>query len=594
MTTLKERLQKLLAQAGIASRRSAETMIEQGRITINGEVATLGDKADPEADIIMVDRVRLRIEAVKKIYIALNKPKQVLSTSAPHKGDERRTIYDLVNMPDHLFSIGRLDADSEGLIVLTNDGTLAQRLSHPSYRHSKTYRVDVVGLPDISALDQWRNGVFLDEDGRTAPCIVTVTHGNIKESTLSIIMTEGKKRQIRRIGVKLGHHVRKLVRTHIGMLSLGNLKLGEWRELTMDEVKLLKTPSPELKGLKAAARSRVSADGTESSSVIRTAAPRPRRTTDEGDRARRSLVADDDRPRRSQVDDEDFRPRRSLVDEDDRPRRSADDSDRPRRTASDSDRPRRTTTSDTDRPRRSADETDSPRRTASDSDRPRRATTSDTDRPRRSAEDSDRPRRAASDTDRPRRSADDSDRPRRTTSDSDRPRRAASDTDRPRRAASDTDRPRRTTTSDTDRPRRSADDSDRPRRTTSDTNRPRRSADDSDRPRRAASDTNRPRRTTTSDSDRPRRTTTSDADRPRRSADDSDRPRRTTTSDSDRPRRSSADRDTTRSSSSDQTENRPPKRRITRKPTDSKQTDRTSNNSSGKRRSGRTPRKNDS
>ena len=554
MTTLKERLQKLLAQAGIASRRSAETMIEQGRITINGEVATLGDKADPEADIIMVDRVRLRIEAVKKIYIALNKPKQVLSTSAPHKGDERRTIYDLVNMPDHLFSIGRLDADSEGLIVLTNDGTLAQRLSHPSYRHSKTYRVDVVGLPDISALDQWRNGVFLDEDGRTAPCIVTVTHGNIKESTLSIIMTEGKKRQIRRIGVKLGHHVRKLVRTHIGMLSLGNLKLGEWRELTMDEVKLLKTPSPELKGLKAAARSRVSADGTESSSVIRTAAPRPRRTTDEGDRARRSLVADDDRPRRSQVDDEDFRPRRSLVDEDDRPRRSADDSDRPRRTASDSDRPRRTTTSDTDRPRRSADETDSPRRTASDSDRPRRATTSDTDRPRRSAEDSDRPRRAASDT----------------------------------------DRPRRTTTSDTDRPRRSADDSDRPRRTTSDTNRPRRSADDSDRPRRAASDTNRPRRTTTSDSDRPRRTTTSDADRPRRSADDSDRPRRTTTSDSDRPRRSSADRDTTRSSSSDQTENRPPKRRITRKPTDSKQTDRTSNNSSGKRRSGRTPRKNDS
>ena len=564
MTTLKERLQKLLAQAGIASRRSAETMIEQGRITINGEVATLGDKADPEADIIMVDRVRLRIEAVKKIYIALNKPKQVLSTSAPHKGDERRTIYDLVNMPDHLFSIGRLDADSEGLIVLTNDGTLAQRLSHPSYRHSKTYRVDVVGLPDISALDQWRNGVFLDEDGRTAPCIVTVTHGNIKESTLSIIMTEGKKRQIRRIGVKLGHHVRKLVRTHIGMLSLGNLKLGEWRELTMDEVKLLKTPSPELKGLKAAARSRVSADGTESSSVIRTAAPRPRRTTDEGDRARRSLVADDDRPRRSQVDDEDFRPRRSLVDEDDRPRRSADDSDRPRRTASDSDRPRRTTTSDTDRPRRSADETDSPRRTASDSDRPRRATTSDTDRPRRSAEDSDRPRRAASDTDRPRRTT-------------------TSDTDRPRRSADDSDRPRRTTS-----------DSDRPRRAASDTDRPRRSADDSDRPRRAASDTNRPRRTTTSDSDRPRRTTTSDADRPRRSADDSDRPRRTTTSDSDRPRRSSADRDTTRSSSSDQTENRPPKRRITRKPTDSKQTDRTSNNSSGKRRSGRTPRKNDS
>ena len=227
---MKERLQKLLAQANLGSRRASEELISKGRVRVNGAIAQLGDKADPATDMIEVDGTRLKFDAQPHIYIMLNKPKQVLSTDKPHRGDKRETVADLIGRNEHLFSIGRLDADSEGMVVMTNDGDLSQKLSHPRYRHSKTYRVEVLGLPVAETLERWQEGIFLD-DGKTAPCIVEITKGSVRGTTLRIIMTEGRKRQIRRIAAALGHPVQRLTRTHIGMLALGDLELGKWREL---------------------------------------------------------------------------------------------------------------------------------------------------------------------------------------------------------------------------------------------------------------------------------------------------------------------------------------------------------------------------
>ncbi len=251
MTT--ERIQKLLAQANVASRRASEELITAGRVRVNDVVAKLGDKADPETDTISVDGTRLNFDNQQRVYIALNKPKQVLSTDKPHRGDNRQTVAQLIGSSEHLFSVGRLDADSEGLIVMTNDGDLAFRLTHPRYRHSKTYRVEVVGLPTAETLTAWQQGIVL-EDGKTSPCKVEIVKGNVKGTVLRIVMTEGKKRQIRRVGAALGHPVTRLTRTHIGMFALGDLAPGQWREMTAKEVMLLKTSAPEVKSLRGQVR----------------------------------------------------------------------------------------------------------------------------------------------------------------------------------------------------------------------------------------------------------------------------------------------------------------------------------------------------
>lgn len=386
---MKERLQKLLAQANVASsRRDGETLIEQGRVRVNGQIATLGTKADPFTDVIEVDNRKLRIEAAEKIYIALNKPKHVLTTTEPHKTDDRRTVYDLVNSSEHLFSIGRLDADSEGLVVLTNDGDLAQKLTHPKYRHSKTYKVEVAGLPGQDVLDKWRNGIVLDEDERTAPCVVILLDGDKKISTLRIIMTEGKKRQIRRVGMKLGHQVKRLLRTHIGMLPLGELRPGEWRELDAHDIKLLSTPSPDLKLSKQprrtkpadrhpseARKARENAERGESES-------RPRRPSAGGARRSTRPQGDDDRPpRRSSLsrfrderEGDEERPARRYPSRDER----GGDDERPVRRSTSTSRPPRTERSGDDRPARPPKPADSSRSTSRDSDdaerpaRPRR------------------------------------------------------------------------------------------------------------------------------------------------------------------------------------------------------------------------------
>jgi pseudouridine synthase len=239
-----------MAQANIGSRRACEELIREGRVRVNGTVIDVGAKADPAIDTIVVDGETLRLEAHPHIYIALHKPVNVLSTTKSHKGDKRRTVFDLVRADEHLFMIGRLDAESQGLMVLTNDGELTNRLTHPRYQHTKTYKVTVYGLPTQEVIEQWEQGVYLPEDGLTSPCSVRITKASGGLTMLQIVMTEGKKRQIRRIASHLGFPVRHLIRTHIGQLAMGDMKPGEYRELSPSEVKAMSTPDPILRTIR--------------------------------------------------------------------------------------------------------------------------------------------------------------------------------------------------------------------------------------------------------------------------------------------------------------------------------------------------------
>ena len=270
---MKERLQKLMAMSGIASRRASEELIRAGRVRVNGQTAKLGDQADLSVDVVEIDGQRLNPPEAR-VYYAINKPRNVLTSPPERADDKRKTVLQMIPHQGHLFSIGRLDADSEGLVVLTNDGELAQQLSHPRYRHTKTYRVLVTGLPSTETLERWQAGVYLEE-GRTAPCHVVIVRGDVKESILLVTMTEGRKRQIRRVASILGHPVRRLTRRSIGCLELGNMKSGEWRTLTDAEISLLKTPAPELKLIrKRAAALRAARGRRESSSETPAQSPR--------------------------------------------------------------------------------------------------------------------------------------------------------------------------------------------------------------------------------------------------------------------------------------------------------------------------------
>jgi len=243
-----ERLQKLMARAGLGSRRACEQIIRDGRVTLNGRLAVLGDRADPAVDQIRVDGVPLRNQP-ERITVALYKPAHFLTTDAPHWGDERPTARSLISLEERLFPVGRLDADSEGLVLFTNDGNLANRLSHPRYQHEKEYRVLVVGRPSEETLDTWRRGIILVDEGgdpkgrRTAPAEVSVVRSAGRPATdatwLSIVLHEGRKRQIRRVAVALSHRVIKLIRTRIGSVRLHDLKPREWRPLTKQETREL-------------------------------------------------------------------------------------------------------------------------------------------------------------------------------------------------------------------------------------------------------------------------------------------------------------------------------------------------------------------
>jgi 23S rRNA pseudouridine2605 synthase len=234
---MEERLQKILARAGIGSRRSSEELIQAGRVKVNGQVAELGSKADPERDRITVDGRPLSFPE-QFTYIILYKPRNVLSTvTAP---DARPTVRDLVPLPGHLYPVGRLDFDSEGLILLTNDGDIANRLTHPRYGHEKEYNVLVARQPDENQLNAWRRGVVLEDGYKTQPAKVRFLSSSGKGAWLKVILNEGRKRQIREMGQQTGLPVVRIIRVRIGPIQLGNLAPREWRHLSDKEVAELK------------------------------------------------------------------------------------------------------------------------------------------------------------------------------------------------------------------------------------------------------------------------------------------------------------------------------------------------------------------
>ena len=231
-----ERVQKILASAGYGSRRACEKLIEEGRVKVNGRVISLGDQADAAKDSISVDGKMIR-KAIEKIYIALNKPKGYLSDI--DLNFPRPTVNDLIGISEPLFAVGRLDLDSEGLILMTNDGKMANRLTHPRYEHEKEYEVFVIRVPDEEQLAIWRRGVVMEDGYRTMPAKVEVINNASSGTWLRITLKEGKKRQIRKVGARIGLPVGKIKRVRIGPLKLGKLKSGEWRYLTDFEVKKL-------------------------------------------------------------------------------------------------------------------------------------------------------------------------------------------------------------------------------------------------------------------------------------------------------------------------------------------------------------------
>jgi 23S rRNA pseudouridine2605 synthase len=227
-----ERLQKVLAQAGLGSRRRCEELIAAGRVRVNGEAALLGRRVDVERDQVEVDGVPVAVRPGLVHYL-LNKPAGVVSTAADPQ--RRPTVVSLVPREPRVYPVGRLDADTEGLIVLTNDGDLAHLLTHPRFGVEKEYVAHVAGRPGQAAVSRLRRGVELD-DGPTAPARVAL----LAPGVLRITIHEGRNRQVRRMADAVGHPVRRLVRTRIGPLRVGGLAPGEWRALGPEEVTALR------------------------------------------------------------------------------------------------------------------------------------------------------------------------------------------------------------------------------------------------------------------------------------------------------------------------------------------------------------------
>ena len=244
---MKERLQKILSAAGVCSRRAAEGYLTAGRITVNGETAQLGQQADPETDDIRVDGVPLGREP-ETVYLMLNKPRGYVTTVSDEQG--RKTVMDLLTgIHTRIYPVGRLDRDSEGLLLLTNDGALAQRLTHPSHEISKTYQVTVQGETDGAAE---RLAAIRSLEGEPiAPVRVRILRQEEGRALLELTLRQGKNRQIRRMCAQCGLTVLRLRRIREDCLTLGSLKAGTWRDLTPEEVSALKgeTPKPA-KGLR--------------------------------------------------------------------------------------------------------------------------------------------------------------------------------------------------------------------------------------------------------------------------------------------------------------------------------------------------------
>ena len=235
------RLQKIIAAAGIASRRAAEKLIEQGRVTVNGTTVTeLGTKADLAVDDIRVDERRVKRPQQLR-YFLLNKPRGYVTTRSDP--EHRPTVLDLLKgVREYVYPVGRLDFDSAGLLILTNDGDLAATLTHPRHEVERVYEAQVLGVPDAHDIDRLSRGIFI-EGRRTAPAEIELLRGRRTEgdtSVLRVTIHEGRSRQVRRMADAIGHPVRTLTRVRIGPIADRSLKAGTFRELTPDEVRRLK------------------------------------------------------------------------------------------------------------------------------------------------------------------------------------------------------------------------------------------------------------------------------------------------------------------------------------------------------------------
>nr|WP_213455319.1 pseudouridine synthase [Micromonospora sp. NBRC 107566] len=231
-----ERLQKVLAANGIGSRRACEELIAAGRVRVDGRVARLGDKVDPGTAEIHVDGERL-ITDTRLVYLAMNKPRGVVSTMADEKGRSALADY-LVNVDERVYHVGRLDADSEGLLLMTNDGGLAHRLTHPSYGVAKTYRCEVPGPIPRTVGRALRAGVEL-EDGPARVDDFRVIDAHGRRALIEVVIHEGRKHIVRRLLEAVDHPVNRLIRTAIGPIRLGDLKPGRTRRLTNAEIAAL-------------------------------------------------------------------------------------------------------------------------------------------------------------------------------------------------------------------------------------------------------------------------------------------------------------------------------------------------------------------
>ncbi|MGC4897605.1 pseudouridine synthase [Micromonospora sp. DT31] len=232
-----ERLQKVLAAAGVGSRRACEDLIFRRRVTVNGRVAQLGDKADPTRDVIVVDGERLQAD-VRLVYVAMNKPRGVVTTMADEKGRTELADFIGARLEQRVYHVGRLDADSEGLLLLTNDGTLAHKLMHPSYEVLKTYLAEVAGPIPRSLGRRLTAGVEL-EDGPVKVDGFKVVDTLGKTAQVELTLHEGRNHIVRRLMAEVGHPVSRLIRTSIGPIKLGDLRTGRLRRLTNAEVAAL-------------------------------------------------------------------------------------------------------------------------------------------------------------------------------------------------------------------------------------------------------------------------------------------------------------------------------------------------------------------
>lgn len=236
---MQTRIQKIISDSGYCSRRKAEELISKNQVKVNGHIASLGDKADAEKDIITVSGEKLDTKSVKLRYIKLYKPRGYLTSMEDSHSD--KLITDLLDgIAERVYPVGRLDKNSEGLILLTNDGAFANDITHPRKHISKTYRVTVPSKVSEEQIARMTVGIKIDEGVVTQPCTINVLVEEPERTVLEFIITEGKNRQIRKMCDAVGLSVSRLKRTSVGGVKLGMMKPGEYRELTPDEMKTLR------------------------------------------------------------------------------------------------------------------------------------------------------------------------------------------------------------------------------------------------------------------------------------------------------------------------------------------------------------------